>query len=47
MKKGRNAYQADKAGTKHEKHRNTKRFPQGTDKVASGKSSEQKAQKTS
>ncbi len=47
MKKGRNSYQVDKAGTKHEKHRNTKRFPQGTDKAPSGKPSDQKAQKSS
>lgn len=46
MKKGRNAYQADKAGTKHEKHRNTKRFPQGTDKIGGAKSGDNKAQKT-
>lgn len=47
MKKGRNAYQADKVGTKHEKHRNTKRFPQGTDKIGSTKSGDTKSQKTS
>lgn len=47
MKKGRNPYAADKPGTKHEKHRNTKRFPQGTDKAGSTKSGDTKAQKTS
>jgi hypothetical protein len=47
MKKGRNAYAVDKTGSKHEKHRNTKRFPQGTDKVGTSKPGEQKAQKTS
>ncbi|MDQ9171155.1 hypothetical protein Q8A64_12145 [Oxalobacteraceae bacterium R-40] len=47
MKKGRNPYAVDKAGSKHEKHRNTKRFPQGTDKVPSSKTSESKAQKNS
>jgi hypothetical protein len=46
MKKGRNPYLMDKAGTKHEKHRNTKRFPQGTDKPPSSKSSDPKSQKT-
>lgn len=47
MKKSRNSYQVDKAGTKHEKHKNLKRFPQGTDKVPTGKSSGAKSQKTS
>ena len=47
MKKGRNAYAVDKVGTKHEKHKNTKRFPQGTDKPPSSKSSDSKTQKTS
>jgi hypothetical protein len=47
MKKGRNAYLMDKVGSKHEKHRNTKRFPAGTDKVAPAKSSDAKGQKKS
>jgi hypothetical protein len=47
MKKGRNAYLVDKVGTKHEKHRNTKRFPQGTDKVTPAKPSDSKGQKSS
>jgi hypothetical protein len=47
MKKGRNAYAVDKTGSKHEKHRNTKRFPQGTDKVGTAKSGDTKSQKNS
>ncbi len=48
MKKGRNAFAVDKAGTKHEKHKNTKRFAQATaEKPGTGKPAEPKTRKSS